>query len=93
MLVLSRKVEERIQIGVAIEITILEIRRGHVKLGITAPRDVPVRRAELAIAAAIAEQAAIVPSFILEAISMQVGTIRDQPLQVKELVNSVDGMR
>lgn len=45
MLVLNRKEGERIQIGDNIWITIVEIRKGVVvRVGIEAPRDVPVLR-------------------------------------------------
>jgi carbon storage regulator len=47
MLVLSRKPTERIQIGERIVITVLDIGRNRVRIGIDAPRDVPVRRTEL----------------------------------------------
>jgi carbon storage regulator len=47
MLVLSRKSGERIQIGSEIELTVLGIQGGRVKLGFAGPRDVPIRRDEL----------------------------------------------
>ena len=47
MLVLSRKVGEKIVIGGTITITLVEIQRGKVRLGIEAPKDVPVMRTEL----------------------------------------------
>jgi len=47
VLILSRKVDQRIVIGGGIEITVVEVRNGHVRLGISAPRDVPVHRKEL----------------------------------------------
>jgi carbon storage regulator len=46
MLVLSRKEDQRIAIGTGIEVIVLEVRRGRVKLGITAPDDVSIHRAE-----------------------------------------------
>lgn len=48
MLVLSRKLGERIVIEPGIEIAVVEIRGGKVRLGIEAPRDVSIRRMELA---------------------------------------------
>lgn len=48
MLVIRRKREQRIRIGEDIEITVLEIDNGQVKLGIQAPRSVPVFREEIA---------------------------------------------
>lgn len=47
MLVLSRKVGERIQIGNDVELVVLKSSSGRIQLGIDAPRDVPIRRHEL----------------------------------------------
>ena len=47
MLVLSRKYGEKIVINDNIVLTVLEIERGKVRLGIDAPRDIPVFRSEL----------------------------------------------
>jgi carbon storage regulator len=47
MLVLSRKLGEKIYIGDNICITVVDIDRGKVRLGIEAPRDVPIYRQEL----------------------------------------------
>ena len=47
MLVLSRQKDESIIIGDNVEITIVDIRGGKVRLGITAPKDVPVHRREV----------------------------------------------
>lgn len=47
MLVLSRKINESIMIGDQIEVIVLDVRDGHVKLGIKAPRDVSVHRQEV----------------------------------------------
>jgi carbon storage regulator len=47
MLVLSRKLGEKICIDENICITVLDIDRGKVRLGIEAPRDVPIYRQEL----------------------------------------------
>ncbi len=47
MLVLSRKLGEKIYIGDSICITVVDIDRGKIRLGIEAPRDVPVYRQEL----------------------------------------------
>jgi carbon storage regulator len=46
MLVLARRSDQVIVIGDSIKITVLEIERGRVKLGIEAPRNVPVFRQE-----------------------------------------------
>lgn len=47
MLVLSRKEGEEIVIGKDIVITVVDIEHGKVRLGISAPRDVPIFRKEL----------------------------------------------
>ena len=47
MLVLSRKLGEKIYIGDNICITVVDIDRGKIRLGIEAPRDVPIYRQEL----------------------------------------------
>jgi carbon storage regulator CsrA len=47
MLVLTRKTQEQIQIGNNIKITILRVKGQSVQIGIEAPREVRVLRAEL----------------------------------------------
>lgn len=47
MLVLSRKLGEKICIGDNICITVVDVERGKIRLGIEAPRDVPIFRQEL----------------------------------------------
>jgi carbon storage regulator len=47
MLVLSRQKEESIMIGDDVEITIIDVRGDKVRLGIKAPRDIPVHRREV----------------------------------------------
>lgn len=47
MLALSRKQGESIMIGSDIEITVLEIKGEQIKLGISAPKSVPVYRKEI----------------------------------------------
>ena len=47
MLVLSRTLNQEIMIGDSIRIMVIEIRGDKVRLGITAPRDVPVHRHEI----------------------------------------------
>lgn len=54
MLVLERKPDERILIGQDIQILVVSIGNGKVKLGVIAPRSVSVHREE--VAAAIAQQ-------------------------------------
>ncbi|MGB4658799.1 MAG: carbon storage regulator CsrA [Mobilitalea sp.] len=47
MLALSRKVNETIIVGNDIEITILEVKGDQVKIGINAPKSVPIYRKEI----------------------------------------------
>ena len=47
MLVLTREPNESIRIGTDITITVLDVGRGRVRLGITAPSDVKLLRTEL----------------------------------------------
>ncbi len=46
MLVLTRKSAEAIRIGDNIRVVVVEVKDGHVKLGIEAPHDLPVHREE-----------------------------------------------
>ena len=48
MLVLTRKPNQEIIIGEDIRITIVAVHSDHVKVGITAPRAIPVHRSEAA---------------------------------------------
>jgi carbon storage regulator len=47
MLVLSRQKDESIMIGDEVEITIVDVRGDKVRLGITAPKSIPVHRKEV----------------------------------------------
>lgn len=47
MLALTRKINETIVIGNDIEITVLDIKGDQVKLGISAPKSVPIYRKEI----------------------------------------------
>jgi|TARA_R110000787_G_scaffold57262_1_gene130958 carbon storage regulator len=48
MLVLSRKKDESVIIDGNIQVTIIEVRGDKVRLGIKAPREIPVHREEIA---------------------------------------------
>ena len=47
MLVLSRKPDESIMIGDDIQVSVVDVRGDKVRLGITAPKSVPVHRFEI----------------------------------------------
>lgn len=47
MLILSRKIDEKINIGEEITLTIIEIRGDQVKIGVEAPKSVKVFRQEV----------------------------------------------
>ena len=47
MLVLTRKTNQSIMIGDDVEVSVLAVSRDKIRLGITAPKDVPVFRREV----------------------------------------------
>lgn len=47
MLVLTRRIGERIYLGDDITVMVAEVDRGEVRIGIIAPREVPVHREEI----------------------------------------------
>ena len=47
MLVLSRKVGEKILIGDEIAVTVVRVSQGIVRIGVEAPRDLPIVREEI----------------------------------------------
>jgi carbon storage regulator len=47
MLVLTRKTNQSIMIGDDVEVTVLAVSRDKIRLGITAPKNVPVYRKEV----------------------------------------------
>lgn len=47
MLVLTRKVNQQIQLGDQIKVTVLQINKGSIRIGIEAPKDVRVLRSEI----------------------------------------------
>jgi carbon storage regulator len=55
MLVLSRKAGEAIHIGSDIVVTVVEVRGGRLRVGISCPRHVPIRRSELPAFNSVAE--------------------------------------
>jgi len=63
MLVLTRKIGERIIIGSDVEITVLRIRGRQVRLGLTAPPQLCIRRIQ---APKAKEPTAVAPSAVIE---------------------------
>ena len=47
MLVLTRKVNESLKVGDDVTVTVLGIKGGQIRIGISAPRDVAVHRQEV----------------------------------------------
>ena len=47
MLVLTRKVGQKIDVGSDIQITVTDIKQGAVRIGLTAPKSVSIYRTEL----------------------------------------------
>ena len=47
MLILSRKQQESLRIGDSIVVTVLGIQRNKVRIGIDAPKEIPILRSEL----------------------------------------------
>ena len=68
MLILSRKIDQKIRIGENITLTIIEIRGDQVKIGIEAPKEVKVFRQEV-LAAIQNENKQAAASGSLEALS------------------------
>ncbi|MCL4149275.1 UNVERIFIED_CONTAM: hypothetical protein GTU68_026960, partial [Idotea baltica] len=47
MLILTRRINETLNIGDDVQVTVLGIKGNQVRIGINAPRDVPVHREEI----------------------------------------------
>jgi len=47
MLILTRRINETLNIGDEVQVTVLGIKGNQVRIGINAPRDVPVHREEI----------------------------------------------
>lgn len=73
MLILSRKVDEKIKIGNDITITLIEVRGDQVKIGVEAPKNVKVFRQEVFEAIQSENKEAAANSETLEALSKFLG--------------------
>lgn len=69
MLALSRKIGESIVIGQDVEFTVLEIKGDQVKLGINAPKSVPIYRKEIYIQIQEANKEAVKENVNIDALS------------------------
>lgn len=47
MLILTRKLKESLRVGDDVIISVLDVRGGQVRLGIEAPKEIPVHREEI----------------------------------------------
>jgi len=47
MLILTRKPNQTIRIADNVEVTVLSVKSGQVRIGISAPRNIPVHRSEI----------------------------------------------
>ena len=73
MLILSRKVDEKIKIGDDITITLIEVRGDQVKIGVEAPKNVKVFRQEVFDAIQSENKEAAASSETLEVLSKFLG--------------------
>ena len=73
MLVLTRRTSEKLVIGDNIVITIVRIDGGQVRVGIEAPREVSVRRAELKLGKLASNQAVSESAFPIPILNQQTG--------------------
>lgn len=92
MLVLSRKPEQKIQIGENVVITILEVKGSTVRIGIEAPRSVRVLRGELA----PMQTTRPVAEAVLDAATLALPTKRDgdsQPTSLRQILNDRRGLQ
>jgi carbon storage regulator CsrA len=83
MLVLTRKLQEQIKIGDEIVITILQVRGQSVRVGIQAPRDVRVLRAELPVKLPNARQGGTGGAEEIDLQSGKMSVPRSRPLAKK----------
>ena len=88
MLVLSRRIGEKIVIGEGIVVTVVEVHRDSVRLGVDAPRSVPINRAELLQAVSEENQAAMSDTEAAAALqSLQsIRSKSGQPLDLRRLM-------
>jgi carbon storage regulator len=62
MLVLTRKLDQSIVLGDGIVVSVLSIEGSRVRLGVSAPSEVPIRRGELRPFSPSSEQSRLIPA-------------------------------
>lgn len=90
MLVLSRLKDESIMIGDEVEITIVDVRGDKVRLGITAPKHIPVHRREIYDAIQREKEGGAVKD---QTSTEKGGTEEDEEPPAKSLVNELTERR
>jgi carbon storage regulator len=78
MLVVTRKRDEAIVIGDGVEVRVLRVGKDGVRLGVTAPADVPVHRREVYEAVSAANRSAASPRDSAGAIARVAARLRQQ---------------
>jgi carbon storage regulator CsrA len=81
VLVLSRKVGEITHIGDTIEVVVLEVNGGRVKLGFSCPREVVIRRGDSPAAAGFAATSSKQTSHAVSAVNDEPGRAVAAPLR------------
>jgi carbon storage regulator len=76
MLVLTRRVGDRLRIGPDIEVVVLEIRGREVRLGVSAPATVAIQREELYRRVQEANRAAALKAPVAESVARAARTLR-----------------
>ncbi|MBI3634971.1 MAG: carbon storage regulator CsrA [Candidatus Rokubacteria bacterium] len=80
MLVLTRRIGERLRIGPDIELIVLDVRGRDVRLGVTAPAAVPIHREEIYLKIQDANRAAArVP--LTDAVAQAASRLRARPAE------------
>lgn len=83
MLVLTRKLMEKLYIGDDVCVTVVRLEGGQVRLGIEAPREISVVRAELVEGRAIDREAGPSPAAWPVAASAPTAPIRIRPVEAR----------
>lgn len=74
MLILTRRAGEALRIGQDIEVTVMAVNGAQVRIGINAPRDVPVDREEIALRKRRDREASASPSSVANSAAKAAGS-------------------